>query len=239
MMSEKKNHTLIQFSLKIIKKGVIYRTSIVSWESSEVLQKTFILFDTDVLKIYKFPNFEQTDHLELDIVKSSRQPVKMQVYQEFVILNSNSSIVIIDGVSHKVIKTLEIGYAISLKLHRTEISLFTLLMEENMYFLLASASGSVLMVCVPSEGRIGVNSDDREDSDKIQIGQITWLRQGQPQEVPQLQFEVKGLVKASESKKHLFKEEMNAMLVFDCQNIPMLFTKVKMSVRVDSNNSSH
>lgn len=153
-IKQKKICSSIHFTLRIIKKGVIYRTNIVAWESNEVIQRTFILFDTGVMKTYKFPKFEQTHHMQLDIIKTSMQPVKMQVYQEYVILNSNTNIVIIDGVTQAVVRTMTVGWDITVKMHKTEVTLLPLLMEENVYFLLASASGTVLMVHLSSKSKL-------------------------------------------------------------------------------------
>lgn len=153
-IKQKKIYSSIHFTLRIIKKGVIYRTNIVAWESNEVIQRTFILFDTGVMKTYKFPKFEQTYHMQLDIIKTSMQQVKMQVYQEYVILNSNTNIVIIDGVTQAVVRTMTVGWDITVKMHKTEVTLLPLLMEENVYFLLASASGTVLMVQLSSKSKL-------------------------------------------------------------------------------------
>lgn len=135
----------MNFSLKIIKKGVIYRTNIACWNCSEVLQRIFILFDTDVLKMYKFPSFEQTHHLELDFVKHSKQPVHMEVYQEFLFLNSNCAVLIVDIISQNLLFNLSIGADITNKLLKTEVKAIPILVEESLYILLSASSGVVLM----------------------------------------------------------------------------------------------
>jgi hypothetical protein len=58
------------------------------------------------------------------------------------------------------------------------------------------------------------------------------IRQGNQNEATSLQVDLKAQVKNTASLKHLYNEDMSAQLAFDSQNIPILLTRAKMSIRV-------
>lgn len=129
----------------VTKKGVVYRAAMLAWAANEHLQRMCILFDNDVVKLYRLPSFEQTHHLSCSVRTDAAHPVHMSLYQELVFINTERRLVILDLVRQETMATIHFSPEIQSKFLRSETCVLPLLFDAKVHFLIASSAGTVLM----------------------------------------------------------------------------------------------
>lgn len=218
--------TDLNLGFRLVKKGVIFRASIRAWTCSESLQRIAIFFENDVCKLYKFPSFEQTHHLECSLGSTSKQPIHLSLYQEFFFLNNDNGLLIVDIVSQTIIGSVVFGADLTQKFQRAEVGVIPLLLEEKSYILIMTSTGTVLIATLPLNKHL---QGKKSFECTLKIHDCSALRLASSGSLAHFEPESK----VAKTNRTVFRRELQAELVFDSRNVPVLLTLIsgRFSVR--------